>query len=265
MVDHSESKPETISRLIEALNNESDSTREEAISSLKWLVNSAIEPLLNSLNSFGQNVRWRQKAAIAEILGASSDARAIEPLNNLLISALLERETLIEEREGLAKRIKESKLGSKDYIELNRHHIHALAERSSVIIESIPKIYFALQKLVNEQGREINLKPEQIQQIEECIPKPKSGGCFIVTAACGTYHSPEVVFLQCFRDQFLQNSRFGRIFISVYEFLSPPLAWLISQSEALKKIVRKLIVRPLVKKIDQVIRAKDLDDSKIIK
>lgn len=51
-----------------------------------------------------------------------------------------------------------------------------------------------------------------------------SGGCYIATAAYGSYDAPEVMVLRKFRDERLQVTRFGRVFVALYYGISPALA-----------------------------------------
>jgi len=69
------------------------------------------------------------------------------------------------------------------------------------------------------------------------------GRCFIITAAYGESNIVnEILF---FRDQYLINNYFGRLFCEIYYILSPPIANIISKSNILKKIVR-LILKPIL-------------------
>lgn len=63
-------------------------------------------------------------------------------------------------------------------------------------------------------------------------------GCFIATAAYGTPVAYEVNELRWFRDTYLQERKFGRLFITTYYKLSPPIANLIAERPLLKKAVR---------------------------
>ncbi|MBM4135295.1 MAG: choice-of-anchor D domain-containing protein [Nitrospira sp.] len=81
------------------------------------------------------------------------------------------------------------------------------------------------------------------------------GGCFIATAAYGSYLDPHVQVLREFRDKYLlanfkmQISNFkiefpnlqGKAFVAFYYKLSPPLANYIRQHEALRIVTRWLI------------------------
>jgi hypothetical protein len=67
-------------------------------------------------------------------------------------------------------------------------------------------------------------------------------GCFIATAAFGSYVDPHVVVLRSFRDTFLLTNRTGSAFVSWYYATSPDIARTIRKSEALKACVRIMLV-----------------------
>ncbi|MCE5320664.1 MAG: hypothetical protein LLF93_06140 [Bacteroidales bacterium] len=80
--------------------------------------------------------------------------------------------------------------------------------------------------------------------------KPNQTKCFIATAAFGNQDIMEVILLREFRDNVLRHFFIGRIFISVYNILSPPIAMVIRKSNWLRKITRMLLrkaVLPLTK------------------
>jgi hypothetical protein len=72
-----------------------------------------------------------------------------------------------------------------------------------------------------------------------------SGGCFIATAALGSYAEPHVNLLRDFRDQHLLTNMPGRWFVSMYYRYSPFWADLINIHTWCKPIVR-LALMPLV-------------------
>jgi hypothetical protein len=81
---------------------------------------------------------------------------------------------------------------------------------------------------------------------------PSSGPCFIATAAFGSVNNFEVVSLRSFRDRFLVKSLAGRLFISTYYQVSPPIAWVIGRSQVLRKVTRAMLrffVLPFTKNI----------------
>jgi len=67
------------------------------------------------------------------------------------------------------------------------------------------------------------------------------GWCFIATAVYGDYHAPEVIALRRFRDETLQPSLVGRMFIAVYYRVSPPIAKFLSSKPFLAAAVRKIL------------------------
>lgn len=65
-----------------------------------------------------------------------------------------------------------------------------------------------------------------------------SSGCFIATAAYGSYMEPEVMALRQFRDELMLTNAPGRWLVSLYYEYSPPLAAYISDRPALRAMTR---------------------------
>jgi len=80
----------------------------------------------------------------------------------------------------------------------------------------------------------------------ETVMRLKKGGCFVATAACGDVNAPEVIYLSAFRDDVLNGSLLGRIFIRGYYTVSPYLASVIARSNALRAIVRSAFLKPVI-------------------
>lgn len=77
------------------------------------------------------------------------------------------------------------------------------------------------------------------------LVKPVSGGggsgCFIATAAYGSYLHPKVAELRHFRDRYLLTNIPGRLFVSFYYSVSPPIARVIAEHEWMRAVVRVLL------------------------
>lgn len=63
-------------------------------------------------------------------------------------------------------------------------------------------------------------------------------GCFIATAAYGSYLDPHVIALRNFRDKYLLTNMPGRAFVNFYYMLSPPIADFIRDHEILRSVSR---------------------------
>ena len=81
------------------------------------------------------------------------------------------------------------------------------------------------------------------EPIDEPEPKPVAdsgggGGCFIATAAYGSYLHPKVNVLKSFRDKYLLTNWAGKYFVGIYYKYSPPVADYISKHDLLRTITR---------------------------
>jgi len=76
--------------------------------------------------------------------------------------------------------------------------------------------------------------------------KPPLDMCFIATATYSNLDHPNVVLLRGFRDEYLQKTRIGSLFIQLYYSFSPPLAKIIEKYKILRLLTHLIFINPLV-------------------
>ena len=87
------------------------------------------------------------------------------------------------------------------------------------------------------------LTPEMQASIDNSLSgSGKGSGCFIATAAFGSYQEPHVWVLRLFRDRFLLTNTAGKAFVRFYYRHSPPLAAWIAGREWARAITRVTLI-----------------------
>jgi tetratricopeptide (TPR) repeat protein len=76
--------------------------------------------------------------------------------------------------------------------------------------------------------------------------KEKRSGCFIATVVYEDENALEVEALRRFRDDLLARNRIGRTLIAIYYLVSPSVARLIKTSELSKKLVKAILLKPVL-------------------
>jgi hypothetical protein len=72
-----------------------------------------------------------------------------------------------------------------------------------------------------------------------------TSGCFIATAAYGSYMEGHVMVLRNFRDSYLLTNSLGQAFVSFYYRTSPPIADFIAKHDGIRSVVR-MALAPVV-------------------
>ena len=90
----------------------------------------------------------------------------------------------------------------------------------------------------NTDGTIRSVQAQPIHTVSLSELAGEEGGCFIATAAFGSYQEPHVKILRRFRDQVLLQSSAGEAFVQWYYRASPPLANWIAHHEAARSVTR---------------------------
>ena len=101
----------------------------------------------------------------------------------------------------------------------------------------------------NADGQSVNFSTDGSSTSVGGASSGGGGGCFIATAAYGSYLHPKVAELRAFRDRYLLTSAPGRLFVALYYRLSPPVARIIAQHEWMRAAVRSLLA-PVVLSVE---------------
>jgi hypothetical protein len=74
-----------------------------------------------------------------------------------------------------------------------------------------------------------------------------NSGCYVATCVYGSYDCPEVWILRRYRDGYLDNRIFGRLFIKLYYAISPKLVKLFGNKKWFKALFKKFLEKKIEK------------------
>lgn len=89
----------------------------------------------------------------------------------------------------------------------------------------------------------------RLDQLIEQNEKAKKSGCYIATACYGNYDHPDVVVLRKFRDERLLPTPLGKHLVNLYYAVSPKLAAWVGSNRWLSRIVRRVLLEPVVRRL----------------
>lgn len=125
----------------------------------------------------------------------------------------------------------------------NNGNYLASADSTGLLLSKVNQLKDKIYKEASDNYPNIKRQLAAVQESDKKVHSQTSG-CFIATAAMGTYTHPKVKILRDFRDLFLEKSKFGQVFITVYYRFSPPIAAFIAARPRLRFLVRLSIIEP---------------------
>jgi DNA polymerase-3 subunit epsilon len=101
----------------------------------------------------------------------------------------------------------------------------------NTVFEAIDKVE------VNANAKNLfNIRKASFDNLKQSL-QPKSG-CYIATMTYGSYNHPQVILLREFRDQYLQTTSLGRLFIQFYYATSIRLVYFCKDNKLFIKMTR---------------------------
>jgi hypothetical protein len=102
-------------------------------------------------------------------------------------------------------------------------------------------------KQLEQAAEDLKKEKQRVEAIHQSINRNVKNStkskCYIATAVYGNGNAPEVLLLRQFRDRFLLSSMMGRLFVTVYYFISPRMIKYLNGSIR-KKIIKALVINP---------------------
>ena len=133
------------------------------------------------------------------------------------------------------EKVKKS-LGSLSQLINRLSEIKGSSEANTYLINTRKSLYKNLNTIKE------NLRPSSSNTYQRSArSNPKSEGCYIATMAYGNYDHPQVLELRKFRDEILENSLIGRLFISIYYSFSPRLVMHLQYKHKINIMIKKIL------------------------
>ena len=82
---------------------------------------------------------------------------------------------------------------------------------------------------------------------KNCVDITKKKGCYIATMVYGSYDSEQVIVLRKYRDEVLDKTLFGKLFIHIYYFLSPLFVKIFTNNIIVNNLFRVFLNKLVVK------------------
>lgn len=118
----------------------------------------------------------------------------------------------------------------------------------TITVRATPRPLLAdriIRTIVSVSSTESELEELELNNSDFQLVNIEREGCFIATAAYGSYLTPELEALRQFRDHVLLKSDIGEYFVQSYYDISPPLANYIAQSES-RKTASRILLTPII-------------------
>ena len=102
-------------------------------------------------------------------------------------------------------------------------------------IEKIRNSHIKVSEVLSREATGFKL----IMPINPSLAPPNKGWCYIATTCYGSYDAVQVLTFRHYRDEYLSQSFWGRLFIKTYYTLSPPVANWLKNKHRLNTFIRK--------------------------
>jgi HEAT repeat protein len=136
--------------------------------------------------------------------------------------------------------------------------IKALEQKSaSTLIDVLQKLgdKQAVKELiafVQNIQNDTSIRKEAASAVEKLTgERPKVSGCFIATACYGDINCPQVNVLRQYRDEEMLTNVIGRILVSIYYAVSPPIAEWLKSKPRLASALRKKVLDKIAKRLSK--------------